>query len=331
MRITRPGFWPSVFALAGVALFTGTMAWLGWGDVWHVLRTVNPAFFGAYFGAQLLTVAGLAGAWRLLLRDARGGRLLLLYWGRLVRDAAGEFLPFSHVGGFILGGRAIALGGVGFADATASTLADVTVEFLAELVFIGIGLLILLSIAPGSELLLPVAGGLAAATLGALGFLAAQNRGARIFRALALRIAGRAGGDAALKADQLQAAIDAIYADKRRLIAAAMLHLLCWFGTGLASFIGFRAVGVAITLGHAVAIESLLHAILAAGFFVPGRLGVQEAAYTLLGSVFGIPGDVALSVSLLRRARGLILAVPVLLVWQGIEAKRLQPASTPSE
>lgn len=325
--IRRLGIWPAAFALLGLALFTGTIAWLGWSGIMHALDRVSLAGFALYFAVQLVIIGGLAGAWRLLLRSDHGGKLLLLYWGRLVRDSAGEFLPFSHVGGFILGGRAIALGGVGFADAAASTLADVTMEFVAELVFIATGLALLAGLAPDSTLLLPVAIGLGVAIVGAAAFLLVQKGGTRLFRGLALRIAGRSAHTASIRMDRLQIALDGIYAHPRRMLGTGALHLICWFATCIPSYVAFHALGAPISLLDALTIEALLHAILAAGFFIPGRIGVQEAAYTLLGTIFGLPPDIALSVSLLRRARDLIMAVPVLLIWQGIEARRLQPAS----
>ncbi|MDD2877596.1 MAG: lysylphosphatidylglycerol synthase domain-containing protein [Acidiphilium sp.] len=323
--IRRLGIWPAAFALLGLALFTGTVAWLGWGGISRALDQVSLSGFALYFGVQLVIIAGLAGAWRMLLRSRYGGHYLLLYWGRMVRDSAGEFLPFSHVGGFILGGRAIALGGVAFADAAASTLADVTIEFLAELIFIMTGLGLLAGLAPDSGLLRPVGLGLGLAIVGAAGFLFVQKGGGRVFRALAMRIAGQSADAASIRMERLQAALDGIYARRGRMLAAGALHLACWFGTGIASYVAFHALGADIGFIDALAIEALLHAILAAGFFIPGRIGVQEAAYTLLGTIFGIPPDIALSVSLLRRARDLIVAVPVLLIWQGIEAKRLHP------
>ena len=99
---------------------------------------------------------------------------------------------------------------------------------------------------------------------------------------------------------------------------------MCWFGTATASFVGFHALGVPLPFVDAICIEAMLHAIMALAFFIPGRVGIQEAAYTLLGGIFGIPPDIALSLSLLRRARDFVIAVPVLLVWQGVEAKRLK-------
>lgn len=325
--IRRLGILPVAFALLGLALFTGTIAYLGWGDVMHALEKVSPSGFLAYLGVQMVIMAGLALAWRQLLRRHHGGNFLLLFWGRMIRDSAGEFLPFSHVGGFVIGARAIALGGVAFADAAASTLADVTLEFLAELIFIAVGISLLVALAPHSELVVPMSIGLGVAIIGGLGFLMMQKGMNRLFSGLAMQIAGRSGEGASISLRRLQDSLDAIYARRRRLAGAAFVHLICWFGTGLASYVAFHALGQPISLADAMAIEALLHAILATGFFIPGRIGVQEAAYTLLGTAFGLPPDIALSVSLLRRARGLIIAVPVLLVWQGIEARRLQPVA----
>jgi hypothetical protein len=43
-----------------------------------------------------------------------------------VRDASGELLPFSSLGGFVFGARAAILGGVDPAVAISTTVADVT-------------------------------------------------------------------------------------------------------------------------------------------------------------------------------------------------------------
>ncbi len=317
---------PAAFALAGVAVVTGLVIYFGAGDVAKALTSVKVSGFIAYIAAQLAIVVGLGVCWRMLLSSRRRGSLLLLIWGRLVRDATGEFLPFSQVGGYVLGARVITLGGVDPADAAASTLADITTEFLGQLVFIGIGLSILAHLAPGSRLLVPVTVGLCLAAVMGFGLVLAQRGGGKIFRGIAMKIAGRSGEGAALQLDRLQVALDRVYARRDRLALAAFFHLVCWFGTATASFVGFHALGVEITFADALCIESMLHAIMALAFFVPGRIGIQEAAYTLLAAIFGIPPDIALSLSLLRRARDFVIAVPVLVCWQGLEAKRLHRA-----
>lgn len=316
---------PAGFALAGVVVITALVIYFGAADVLRVLTSVSLAGFGAYVLAQLGILAGLGLCWRTLLPPSQMGSYWLCTWGRAVRDATGEFLPFSQVGGFVLGARVITMGGVSTANAIASTLGDVTTEFLAQLVFIGIGLSLLAHKAPGSELLMPVAIGLCVAVVLGVGLILAQRgSGAKIFRGLALRIAGTTGEGAAANIDRLQQALDIIYGERDRLALSALFHLFCWFGTATASFIGFHALGVDLSFADAVCVEAMLHAIMALAFFIPGRAGIQEAAYTALGGIFGVPPDVALSLSLLRRARDFVVAVPVLIVWQGLEAKKLK-------
>jgi len=261
----------------------------------------------------------------MLLRSKAKGSFPLLVWGRLVRDATGEFLPFSQVGGYVVGARVITLSGVTIPDSIASTLADITTEFLAQLIFVGIGLSILAHLAPNNRLLVPVAIGLCVAVVMCVGLIIAQQGGGKIFRALAQRLAGEEGG--ALHMDRLQAALDDIYRRRDRLALASFFHLVCWFGTATASFIGFHALGVPLSYVDAIAIEAMLHAIMALAFFIPGRAGVQEAAYTVLAGIFGVPPEIAISLSLLRRARDFVIAVPVLLAWQGLEARRLRTAA----
>jgi putative membrane protein len=321
---------PAIFALAGVAVITGLVIYSGAGLVLKALTSVNIYGFGEYILAQLGILLGLGLCWRILLRSRHRGGYWLCVWGRAVRDATGEFLPFSQVGGFVLGARVIGLHGVEAAHAVASTLADVTTEFLAELMFIGLGLAILAQKAPGSNLLVPIATGLSVAVVLGVGLIFAQRGpGAKIFRGLALKIAGAGGEGAATHIDKLQQALDGQYAARQRLALGVVAHLACWFGTATASFVGFHALGVPLSFVDAICIEAMLHAIMALAFFIPGRVGIQEAAYTLLGAIFGIPPEIALSLSLLRRARDFVIAVPVLLAWQGVEAKRLKSVVTP--
>lgn len=314
-----------ILVFAGLGLTTSLVIYFGAQRVLDALTSVNIYDLMAYFVVQLLILAGLGLCWRILLRSHQKGSYLLCVWGRAVRDATGEFLPFSQLGGFVLGARVMALGGVAKTDATASTLGDLTTEFLAQLLFVGIGLVILADKVPHSDLLLPVSIGLAVAVLLGGGLIVAQiGAGTKLFNALALRIAGTTGNGAIENAQRLQVALNGIYAQHHRLAWASFCHLVCWFGTGTASYVGFHAFGVPLSWIDAMCIEALLHAIMALAFFIPGRVGVQEAAYALIGSLFGIPPDISISLSLLRRARDFVIAVPVLVVWQGLEARQLK-------
>jgi hypothetical protein len=78
-----------------------------------------------------------------------------------------------------------------------------------------------------------------------------------------------------------------------------------------------------------VILESAALAIRGAAFLVPGAVGVQEGGFILLGNLLGISGEIALAVSLLRRARELALGIPGLIAWQLLEAGRLWRVTKP--
>ena len=75
-------------------------------------------------------------------------------------------------------------------------------------------------------------------------------------------------------------------------------------------------------------LESLMTVVKSVAFMTPGALGIQEGAYVLSASVFGLPAEATLSLSLLRRAKDLAIGIPAILAWQWSELaakKRLSP------
>ena len=82
-------------------------------------------------------------------------------------------------------------------------------------------------------------------------------------------------------------------------------------------------MGVTIGPVAVIAIESLIFAVRSIAFVVPGALGVQEGAYLLLAPLFGLDPQVAVALSLLKRARDLTIGVPALLLWQASEGRKL--------
>jgi uncharacterized membrane protein YbhN (UPF0104 family) len=61
----------------------------------------------------------------------------------------------------------------------------------------------------------------------------------------------------------------------------------------------------------------------AAGFLIPGALGVQEAGFIAVCAVFGIPAPAALALSLVKRVPEFVLGPPFLFAWHAHEAKAL--------
>ncbi|HYS46161.1 MAG TPA: lysylphosphatidylglycerol synthase domain-containing protein, partial [Rhizomicrobium sp.] len=119
-----------------------------------------------------------------------------------------------------------------------------------------------------------------------------------------------------------RAAIEELYDSRARLAASAALHLVAWIGAGGGTYIAFRLVGGHINLLNAVALEALLSTLRSIAAPVPAAIGVQEWGYAMLAPLFGLPAEMGVAVSLLKRAREIVLGVPALLYWQGVESRR---------
>jgi glycosyltransferase 2 family protein len=323
-----------LLAFIGIVVSIGLVAWYGFGGVAAAVESAGWGGFALIIAWQMALFGVLGLAWNVILPTERlRRRLWVPVWGRMVRDCTANVLPFSQVGGFIFGARAVTLHGIAWPVATASTVVDVTAEFLAELAFVAIGLGILLARAPRSHLAVPVEVCLGLAICATFAFAWLQQGAAPLFARIGRRIAGRWFRNAQDRLDVVQAEFGLIYGHTLRLGVGFAVHLLGWMGTGIAGWIAFRVIGVRIGFDDALAIEALLAGAAALAFLVPVNAGVQEAGYVGLGAIFGVPPELSLGVSLIRRARDLAVGVPILLLWQVLEARRLGAggeATTPS-
>ena len=265
----------------------------------------------------------LGSAWACLAHDEPLSRWGTFVWSRVVRDSAGELLPFSHLGGFVMGARAAIERGVPSSTAFSTTVVDITAELIAQLGFTGVGLgLLALRLGTHSThnaLVAAAAIGLALSTAGAVAFIALQRRaGGLVERMMARFLPG-----AAEQTGLVVVALDQIYRFPLRIVCAVLFHLAAWVASAVGVWLALRVAGVGIDLTGVLAIESLVGAVRSAAFAAPMGIGVQEASYALLGPLFGLGPELSLAVSLLKRARDLVIGVPALLVWQGLEGVRL--------
>jgi glycosyltransferase 2 family protein len=311
------------FMMAGILLAIVMVLAFGAHHVLAALLSVGRGGFALLVAAQLALTLVLALAWFIILPAASPRTYPILFWGRLVRESGGRFLPFLPVGGFVMGARAVSLAGMPKPLAAASTLVDVAAEFAAEVLFATLGLVVLVVWQPQSSLILPLGAGIAVAALAAAIFIGLPGRGTRLLQKLAARIG--AGESRALgPLDRMAGQFDAIYGRKIAIVAAVILHFVGWLGSAASSWLAYHLLGAPITATQALGIEALLRAALSMTFFVPGAAGVQEAAYAGLGAIFGLPADISVAVSLLTRARDLVIGLPALLVWQWAEFHALR-------
>ncbi len=313
-----------VLALLGLLLGTLLIAWYDVGRVATSALSVGWGGFALLIAWQLLIFVVLGIAWDVLTQRGPSRAIWVFVWGRMVRDSSANCLPFSQVGGFVFGARAVTLHGITWPVATASTVVDVTAEFLAQLAFTALGLAILLIRAPNSSLATPLELGLGLAVAAAAAFIFLQRRAGPVFARIGHRIAGRWLNEAQDRVAAVQVAMTEIYRQPLRLALGWAVHLVGWVTTGVAGWLAYRLLGVPIDVESALAIEALLSALAALAFLVPVNAGVQEAGYAGLGAIFGVPPEISLSVSLIRRARDLAIGVPVLLIWQFTEFRHMR-------
>ena len=298
---------------AGAGEVLAAMARIGWGVVPVLLvRGGLVALMGA--------------AWFALAPAASGVGPAGFVWARLIRDSASECLPLSQLGGFVLGARALVLGApmsprargrVDGAFAAASTVVDVTLELVAQLLYLAMGLALLHAIRPHLPLVRSLLQGAVGLGAGVAAFGLLQRRGAPVLERAAARVLRRWTGLAAGTARAMRSLAE-LHASRARLAAGLGLHLVAWIGNGLEAWLILTLMGHAIPVRAALIIDSLLYGLRSFAFMVPNALGVQEAGYVVLGGLFGLDMQTCLALSLLRRARDLVLGVPALMAWMAM-------------
>ena len=310
-----------IVALLGLALAIYLFAYAGMGAVFSAVVAVGWSGFALLCLYALCLFFILGCAWYVLLPESTLTGLRVFVWARMVRDAATDVLPFSQIGGIVLGARA-AMHRVSQPSVYASTIVDVTTEMLAQIAYVATGVLILDLRTPASSfahsLIKGLLIGLVCAVAAAGVFLALQRHGHQIMEKFLVRVLP----SALERTATVSAALQSIYRSRARVGASIAVHFVGWIASAIGAWIAFRLVGVRVDLESVLAIESLVCATRSAAVFVPHALGAQEAAYALLAPLFGVGAEFGLAVSVLKRARDLAIGIPILLIWQAAEGRR---------
>lgn len=306
---------------AGLALATSAVVWLGAGKIFHAILAIGLRGILFVIAWQLFVYVVLGLAWRFVFP---GAPLWLVVWGRLVREGAENCLPFTELGGLVSGTRAVMLGGARLPRAAASNIVDVIVEGIGLAPFMLLGLTVLVARAPHATLVWPMGGGLLILLAGGAACYVLRERLSRLLRWISTRLLRPWTKDAPQRARELQGEIEKLFAQRGRIAGASSLHFLAWCCGGGNVWIAYRLLGAHVGPLAALGIESLLSSVLAIGFLIPGALGVQEFSYMAIGAAFGVSPHLSLALSLIRRARDILIGAPALGAWQGLEARQLR-------
>ena len=300
----------------GIEDVAAATAAAGWGILWIVL-------------IQFLPMTADTTAWSHLLRPYGSTPWMKLFWARWIAESVNNLLPTARVGGeFVRAWLAYRKMGIAGPVAGASVTVDLTAIAATQLVFTLIGIVLLVLRGANEYLLQAAAIGTGILLAMLLAFLFAQHSGVVALLERAVRaIASRNGWPGvAGDAQSLEIEIKAIYSRRSQLFGCAFWHLVGWAAGTLEVWIALSFLGHPVTFLDALMLESLIQAVHAAAFFIPGALGVQEGGLILLGAVIGIPPDVSLALSLVKRIREVVLGVPALLIWQLVEGRRFARA-----
>ena len=312
----------SVVARAAVMLLVLALgAWVAsaaWTGLSSALEHANRALWTvpvlvALHLVQLL-LSGIA--WRTLFASGACPGLGTFFRLRLIREGIDSLLPVAQIGGEVIGARLLTATGIPSALAGASVVVDLTLELVGQILFLLAGLAALACL-PGQTgwfLWLEVVAG---AGLIAAAFLLAQRQGVlRLIETVVRGLAQRFPALQGASIEGLHAAAIGFYGRKALLLRAVVIHAVSWSLGTAETWLVLHAVGAAVTPLQAFVVESLGMAARSAGFAVPAALGVQEGGFMLAAAAIGVSPELALALSLVKRAREIVVGLGGLFLWR---------------
>jgi putative membrane protein len=311
------------FLLLGLVAICAFLARVGVGPILGSLKSLGLFGFAVFCFYTLGVLSLLGVSWYVVGPGAPPKQLSGFIFGRVMREVAADILPFAQVGGFILGVRGACLFGVSTSLAVASSIVDLGGEMAGQLLFTAIGLSILGLHPPPRfphnvvDPITSVGLGLGAITVAA--FFFSQRFASRALARLS------AGWPKQIQAHltSVQDILADIYRQPGRVALSIGLHLLAWLTAVGGVWLTLGFMGVRMQPSMILVMESLVYLARSVAFFVPGAIGVMEGGYVLLGPVFGLPADIALSLALIKRGRDLAIGLCAIAVWQTLEGKQL--------
>ncbi|MFI4988479.1 MAG: lysylphosphatidylglycerol synthase domain-containing protein [Alphaproteobacteria bacterium] len=307
-----------LIAAIGLAVATYLILEEGIGEVFRALSVAGWGGLGTITLFHVLPTVLCGIAWWLVMRRHSSEGWFVFTWVRWIRDGIDGVVPILPVSGELVGTRILAQRGMAFAGA--SIIVDLTGELLSQVLFAVMGFILLVASHPEAPYKLWIGVGIAAMALQFTGFLVAQKMG--LFRLIERPLDWLMRRKRLPESDverTLHDRILALYEDGPAFAGCIILHFVAWIVGGLEAWIALDFMGHPLSVAEVLAIEGIVYAIRSVTFFIPLGAGVQEGGYILVGSLVGLPPDLALALSLMKRGRDLLVGTPALLFWQLIE------------
>jgi putative membrane protein len=305
------------FGVGVAALFT---TYAGVGSIYSALDDVGWLGLAWVCLLQLGSLTLCAAAWKLV---ANGTSLLSCLTARCIRDGVSNLAGIIPVGGEVAGARALSLLGATAGISAASTVVDVAIESLSQAIYTIIGLIPLLFLIERDEVtrwLTAIA--VAIAPIFAA-FIVTRHRGAlETAERIIIRVSCALGFAEAGSDLDLARRVSDLYQRHRRIWLAMSPHIAAWLMGAVQVWAAAQAMDRPLSAAEALSLESLVYAARGAFFFVPWGVGIQEGTFVLVGSVLGIDAASAIALSLILRARDILIGVPAIAFWYTVEGRQ---------
>lgn len=306
-----------LIVVAGWRPVSAAIGRAGWPLLWLLPFHVLPL---------LLDVLG----WRVLLspRDhKRRAGVPILFWIATIREASNRLLPLANIGGEIIGIRLLQWRGVAVSAAAASVVMEVLLTVVNQYLFIGLGIVLLIVTTARTNVLDSALIALAISLPVPIALVALLRYG-NLFARIESLASKLLGGSAARLAEMingfhLDLAIRELYAHPGRLFTAGAWQLLGMVVGSFENWLILRLLGHPVGVIDAITLEVLTQTVRHVFFVVPAALGIQEGGLILLGDMIGLPADISVALSLVKRMREVVFGVPALISWQWVEVQRL--------
>jgi putative membrane protein len=289
---------------------------------------------GALLGASAYRLVSLSlntRSWQVLLPSVCRPAFWPLFRLRWIGESINTLLPVAQVGGDLVRARLLTPLGVPAATAAGTMFADLTAGVASQVLFTALGMMALAAGTGLGRFSTAVTSGLL--LLGGLGLaLAVVSVGLRqdLGRSRLWHRASRRWPGLAVSRAAFQQALGSLLGRRRALVASLGWHVGGWLSQMGETWLVLQVLGAPAPWSSALIIESLSATARGAAFFVPGGLGVQEGVVVALGGHLGLPLEVALALSLVKRLREVVVGLPGLLTWLLVARDRTPGEGAPS-
>ena len=301
-----------VFLLLGLTLLGVIVAQT---DMQGALKLVSSVGWGITLPLLifLVTFLGDTLCWQITLRSVplTAAWFSRLWVVRMIGEAFNNTLPAGGVGGEPV--KAVLLNrhfNIDYASGTASLFASKTVNMIALILFLSMGLVFML----GEDRLSPELQwggglGLAVLTTAIIGFFAFQRFGvsSRSLQWVRDKFGAERFSGAAMSVAGIDRRFEEFYGQNHARFAASMgVAFTVWVISTFEVYAALHLLGHPVTWTEAWIIEAAVQLARAAAFFIPSGLGALDGTLLVLCSIFTGSPTAGVAVVLMRRLRDIL-------------------------